>query len=115
MPAVVLVRSDAPWRAQGVGAIAEGLLAQLPPLPRRVAAAEATTPSLHGPPSTQVTGCSTGLGRALAVECAQQRDTQGEPLFQVYASARRLEALADLPPQVRRAWAPQPHGLWALA
>eukprot|EP00887_Chlorella_sp_A99_P003709 scaffold7.g3709.t1 len=49
-----------------------------------------------------ITGCSTGLGRALAAECAAAVDERGAPRFRVFASARRPSMLADLPPQVER-------------
>lgn len=50
-------------------------------------------------PNHQVTGCSSGLGQALATCLHSQTTPDGRTLYKVYATARRLktlEPLADL-------------------
>lgn len=49
-----------------------------------------------------ITGCSSGLGRALALDAAGQLDASGQPLFRVYATARRPATLEGLPSGVQR-------------
>ena len=44
----------------------------------------------------QVTGCSSGLGAALARELHAQKQPDGSPKYRVYATARRVKALEAL-------------------
>ena len=49
----------------------------------------------HPPPALQITGCSSGLGRALALRLAAEREG-GEPVYRVYATARNAASLKEL-------------------
>jgi len=44
----------------------------------------------------QITGCSSGLGRALAERLHAERDPAGERAYHVYASARNPASLSEL-------------------
>lgn len=46
-----------------------------------------------------ISGCSSGIGRALAIEFAQYNSGRD---FHVFASARKLDAIRDLPSQIER-------------
>lgn len=58
-----------------------------------------------------ITGCSSGIGRALALEFGRAsslkpslraKGAPGEASYRVFACARKLEALRELPPEIER-------------